>query len=210
MLVDLFKPRSVVDVGCGSGQWCRAFIDAGVSDVLGIDGDYVPRDSLVIPAGNFTPHDLTLPLSVQRRFDLALSLEVGEHLPESSAARFVLDLTALADVVVFSAAIPGQGGTNHVNEQWPDYWASHFADCKYACIDVLRPMIWHDAAIEWWYRQNMLIFASESVLPRLQIPQPARTINRPLSLVHPALFEQTLARIVRKKRPVWKRILRGG
>ena len=63
--------------------------------------------------------DLAQPLQIDRRFDLALSLEVAEHLPPECGSEFVQTLTDLSSVILFSAAIPFQGGTDHLNEQWP-------------------------------------------------------------------------------------------
>jgi hypothetical protein len=133
--------------------------------------------------------DLTSPLELGRRYDLAISLEVAEHLPPEAAAGFVASLTRAAPVVAFSAAIPGQGGRGHVNEQWPAYWAELFARHGYEPVDALRPLLWDDPGVEWWYAQNVVVFASAEGLgrhPRLgEHPQRGRT---PLALVHPRRF----------------------
>lgn len=86
--------HSVVDVGCGWGEWLWAARELGAERILGIDGDYIPRRNLMIR--DFVPLDLSQPFSLADRFDLALSMEVAEHLPESSADQFVASLTALA------------------------------------------------------------------------------------------------------------------
>src|SRR5690606_16087480 len=114
------RPKSVVDVGCGLGTFLRAFKDLGVKDVYGLDGPWVRRDLLYkyIEEGEFEEADLEKPIEVTRRFDLAISLEVAEHLSEARADGFVADLGKLSDNILFSAAIPGQGGDHHINEQW--------------------------------------------------------------------------------------------
>src|SRR5205823_14322324 len=122
LILQLMPVISVCDVGCGDGTWLRVFRDEGVTDVVGIDGEYMTKDLLQVPLANFQPMYLRQQISVQRSFDLAISLEVAEHLPESRATTFIKDLTRLAPVVLFSAAIPGQGGRDHVNEQWQTYW----------------------------------------------------------------------------------------
>lgn len=155
--------RSVVDVGCGVGTWAGVFARFGV-EVLGVDGDYVDRSALEIPADSFVAHDLTDPLDLGRRFDLAVCLEVGEHLPPESAETLVASLVAASDRVLFSAAIPGQGGTDHVNEQWPSYWADLFAEHNYRAFDAIRPMVWWDDEVEVFYRQNILVFARGNAL----------------------------------------------
>lgn len=145
-------PKRVVDVGCGEGWWARAFEQLGC-EATGIDG---PGTQSILE--RFIPHDLGQPLpTLAAGFDLAVSLEVAEHLPPDRAAGFVAEICALAPVVLFSAAIPGQGGTGHVNEQWPAYWVELFSRCGFAVSGALRWRIWDDDRIENWYRQNLLV-----------------------------------------------------
>src|SRR4051812_23363395 len=82
LFTSLFKISSVIDVGCGVGAWLKYFAENGVEDYLGIDGDYVPKDLLMIDRVRFVPVDLTRPIEIPRSFDAACSLEVAEHLPE--------------------------------------------------------------------------------------------------------------------------------
>src|SRR5205823_6989515 len=103
----LFNPRSVVDVGCGPGAWTAEFKRTGAA-VLGIDGYDVKADQLLISPQEFERRNLTEPLRLDRRFDLVNCLEVAEHLPAARAASLVENLCRLGDVVVFSAAVPGQ------------------------------------------------------------------------------------------------------
>jgi SAM-dependent methyltransferase len=110
LVLRLVRAGSVIDVGCGQGTWLAVFAEHGAADVTGVDGDSVDRDRLEIPADRFRGHDLARPLSVGRTFDLAVSLEVAEHLPAASADDFVASLAHLAPVVLFSAAAPYQGG----------------------------------------------------------------------------------------------------
>src|SRR5262249_55540494 len=102
--------------------------------------------------------DLQRPVRLDDRFDLALCLEVAEHLPAKSARALVESLAAAAPVVLFSAALPGQGGTHHVNEQWPLYWERLFAENGMQKRDVLRPLIWRNRSISDCYRQNIYLF----------------------------------------------------
>ena len=184
LILRLIPISSVCDVGCGDGTWLRVFRDEGVADVLGMDGEYVTPDLLQIPIANFRPMDLRQEVRLQRSFDLVISLEVAEHLLESRAAGFVKDLTRLAPIVLFSAAIPGQGGRDHVNEQWQTYWAAIFSDYDYMVCDVIRPNIWWNRRIAYWYRQNILVFCdrhSLEIIPELALSPHALQI----SLVHP-------------------------
>jgi SAM-dependent methyltransferase len=184
IVVDMLQPTSVVDVGCGLGSWLAVFEQHGVERILGIDGDWVDVASLKIPAERYLARDLTKPLRVDKQFDLVLSLEVGEHLPPESAEIFVESLTTLGPVIVFSAALPGQGGTGHLNEQWPEYWVQLFAARGYTAIDCIRDRIWNDERVDFCYAQNTLLFAHE-------VPAALTAAGRlgPLSIVHPRLLE---------------------
>lgn len=196
LLMEMLFPESVVDVGCGEGMWLSLFSACGVQKIVGMDGDYVQRQRLLIPEDCFFPTDLTQTFDHSERFSLAISLEVAEHLPESSARMFVSSLVRLADVVLFSAAIPGQGGTNHLHEQWPEYWTSLFEEHGYHVVDAIRPLIWSNDSVAVWYRQNMLIFSNEKCLNESSPLRAAREQTRlgQLSVVHPELFTGHLAR----------------
>jgi SAM-dependent methyltransferase len=188
MIFEVIKPSSLIDIGCGTGNWLATAHELGTKDIFGIDGAWVNKAQLVIPSEDFSARDLTLPLSLGRRFDLALSFEVAEHLPESAARIFVESLCSAADVVAFSAAIPGQGGRHHLNEQWPAYWADLFQEFKYQCFDYLRPRIWDNPRVAWYYAQNSLIFVRSGVAHSF-----GETV-RPMSLVHPGLWSAEVAR----------------
>ncbi|MDQ4142577.1 MAG: class I SAM-dependent methyltransferase [Actinomycetota bacterium] len=194
LVLELVAPRRVVDVGCGIGTWLSVFRELGVDDVWGIDGEHIPRDMLEIPEERFLPLDLERSAKIQDRFDLVVALEVAEHLRPEFAGEFVTFLTQLGPVVLFSAAIPGQGGEQHVNEQWPDYWVERFLTRDYVVIDWVRPKVWQDERVEWWYAQNALLFVSCEHLDKNLALQRARelTKDRPLALVHPKKYLQLL------------------
>jgi methyltransferase family protein len=185
-LLEMVPARSLVDVGCGWGSWMRAALELGVEEVAGVDGEWVDRDDLEVPAEAFRQTDLARPLRFDRQYDLAISLEVAEHLPEQAAAGFVASLVGAAPVVAFSAAVPGQGGLGHLNEQWPAYWSEMFAQHGYECVDALRQLLWHDARVDWWYAQNLVIYAGPDALSRhpALAGHPQRGVV-PLALVHP-------------------------
>jgi SAM-dependent methyltransferase len=164
IVLELVRPTSVVDVGCGSGAWLRVFKENGVGVIRGLDGSYVDRSKLLIDEDAFTPIDLGSNLSIPGHYDLAVCLEVAEHLPEKSIYRLIEELTAASPVVLFSAAIPGQGGTGHVSERWPGYWRELFAQRGYRMLDPIRRRIRDDHQVKWWYRQNVVMFASEEAI----------------------------------------------
>ena len=190
LVLQLVHASSIVDVGCGVGTWLGGATECGVEDVLGVDGDYVKRDLLEIPQDRFVARDLLQPLRLDRQFELVMSLEVAEHLPPEQAAAFVESLTRLGPVVLFSAAIPHQNGTFHLNEQFQDYWADLFRDRGYVAIDCIRRHVWADRDVEPWYAQNALLFVKEESLseyPALA-PERAATVDGFLSLVHPHIY----------------------
>lgn len=156
---------SILDVGCGVGAWLAEWASAGIEDYLGVDGDYVDRANLLVSPEHFRAQDLKTPLDLGRRFDLVTSFEVAEHLPEAVADQFVAGLVRHADVVVFSAAIPGQGGVGHVNEQWQSYWARKFTDLGLETHDDLRWKVWEDDRIEFYYAQNTVIYRDRACCP---------------------------------------------
>lgn len=190
-------PQSVLDVGCGIGTWLRAFLDAGVETVVGVDGPYVDRDQLLIPPDRFVASDLTqplrLPATLPQTFDLAVSMEVGEHLPDSASRTLVRSLTSHASAVLFSAAIPHQGGTDHINEQWQRYWARRFADEGFQVVDRFREPLWEDDRVAYYYVQNALLYVREDRLaesPALQ-PYAVAPDDATLDRVHPRKWMET-------------------
>lgn len=201
IVLGLVPVRSVCDVGCGTGVWLAEFKRRGVDDIRGYDGDYVPRDLLRIPSDAFVPVDLKQPFDAGRRFDLVVSLEVAEHLPPECAAGFVEGLTRLGPIVLFSAAIPNQGGTEHVNERWQDYWAGLFQENGYRSIDAIRWRIWDNDDVELWYRQNLFLCVSEAVVglyPALTAPVPIDLLPR--RVIHPRMWEPAPPRPPRQPR----------
>jgi SAM-dependent methyltransferase len=191
MVMDLVgPPASVVDVGCGTGAWLRAFSEAGIDDYLGIDGGYVRVEQLDIPPDRFRAMDLTRPISLERRYDLVLCLEVGEHIPPSDADGLVRSLTALGDTVLFSAAIPYQGGPEHVNEQWPEYWAEKFRTRGFAALDPFRDRLWLEDQVEPWFAQNLVLYVADARVAneRRLADELARSGTTLRSLVHPRLY----------------------
>jgi SAM-dependent methyltransferase len=189
VLVSLFAPKSVVDVGCGIGTFLSAFKEAGVGDVVGVDGAWVDERlrNKYLEESQFLKQDLEKRLSLGRRFDLALCLEVAEHLCPSVADTLVYSLIEASDAVVFSAAIPGQGGQNHINEQYLSYWVSRFAKHDYRMNDCLRPTLWQNDNVDWWYRQNIVVFLREGTHTHLKAIDSAM-----IDVIHPICWARQL------------------
>lgn len=161
------KAHSVADFGCGRGTWLSQWLTSGANEVLGVDGDYVDRAHLSIPADAFQAHDLTQPLDLGRTFSLAQSLEVAEHLPGEASSTFIDTLVHHSDCVLFSAAVPGQGGEFHINERPLEYWRALFRDRGYAAYDFIRPLLHENAVVEPWYRYNCIVYANAAGAERL-------------------------------------------
>jgi SAM-dependent methyltransferase len=160
LLADL-EINSVLDVGCGQGAWLSVWREHGVSDIKGIDGNYVDLDRLKIPREHFIVGDLRKSFCLGRRFDLVQCLEVAEHIPETSSRSLITSLTRHAELVLFSAAAKGQGGENHINEQTYEYWRRLFAENDYVAFDSIRAKILADKSIEPWYRYNTFLYVHQ-------------------------------------------------
>jgi SAM-dependent methyltransferase len=173
-------PQSLVDVGCGTGTWVRAAIELGVDDVLGVDGADLANDQLRFPWTSFRQEDLEHAVNLGRTFEVAICLEVGEHLAPERAEVLISTLTAHADRIYFSAACPGQLGEHHVNCQWPAYWQRIFNAQGYACEDSIRWLLWDLPDLEFWYRQNVFLAQRR--------PEHAGHEPRIPPVIHPAML----------------------
>src|SRR4029079_16068125 len=112
------------------------------------------------------------PIDLGRKFDICLCLEVAEHIGEPRVGILFKNLVAHSDLIIFSAAVPGQGGEHHVNEQAPSYWKALFSEHNFYCQDLLRPIIWDDSEILWWYRQNIFVASKTKLEPEMNTDIP--------------------------------------
>jgi len=190
-VINLLNPKSIADIGCGLGTWLKVFQNYNVKDVIGIDGNHLNKNQLVIDKDLVLLKDLELPFTLERKFDLAMSLEVAEHLKESSAKNFVSSITKLSDVILFSAAITKQGGQNHINEQLPTYWSNLFALEGFTFIDVVRHNFWNNPKVDIWYKQNIFLIVKNEKL------EDFNNITRfnQLDIIHPDLYISKLQQI---------------
>lgn len=188
-LIEMFGVGSVIEVGCGNAHWTRVAINAGVNDYKVIDGPWNIRAELLVDPAHFMEANLGNPLVLGRKYDLAVCLEVAEHVEAHSAAVLVESLANAADVVLFGAAIPLQGGHGHINEQWPSWWRTIFTAHGYRAFDLVRPQHWEDQAIHYWYRQNTFVYVRENNAGAMAAA--LREAPGPISLfdaVHPEKF----------------------
>jgi hypothetical protein len=181
LLFDGRRPESLLDVGCGVGTWLKAAREFGIEEIAGVDGVEIPSTELLVPRGVFRVVDLSRPWTLDRKFDVALCLEVAEHLDERHGRLLIETLTAHSDEIVFSAACPRQRGQHHVNCQWPAYWQELFNACGFSCSDAIRWRIWNETAIDVWYRQNMFVARRDG--------SSAGSEERLRAVVHPEFLE---------------------
>lgn len=198
---------SAIDVGCSVGNFLRILQrlrGGGGLDIQGIDGPWVPREKLLIPPAAFMEWDFSKNFPViEKKYDLAMSLEVAEHLPPEKADDFVRFICSLSSVILFSAAIPGQGGTNHYNEQWPEYWAEKFRAAGYVTLDALRPHILAEERMPDHYRQNVFIAVHHSQYSAEKFSGIAHHI---LGMIHPDRFRYIQDKLLYTK---WKKTWAG-
>lgn len=184
--------NSVIDFGCGAGTWLREFQLNGIEETLGLDGGDPTSEYLLLDEKNYINVDLSRPYKSSKKFDLAISLEVAEHLSEEFAEIFIENLTNASDCIVFGAAIPGQGGEDHIHERWPSYWISLFEKKGYVLFDIFRAKFWHDSRVEWWYSQNTFLFVNKSNVMLLKHIYSLNSLNDGRLIiedcVHPSLF----------------------
>jgi SAM-dependent methyltransferase len=195
-------PASLLDLGCGNGAWARAALEFGIRDVLGVDGGDVKSGQLLIPQASYQSQLLSESLFLDRKFDVALCLEVAEHLDEADAKTLIVNLVRHADLIYFSAACPGQPGQFHLNCQWPGYWQELFNEAGYACDDGIRWSLWNVPALEFYYRQNMFFARRNNQLagqePRIQ------------PVIHPEMLDFLEALSTEDKRSRWLRQVEEG
>ena len=201
IVIDLAQPRSILDAGCGHGTWLAVWSDLGINDILGLDGSYVDQRGLEIPRDLFRASDLTKPWSANRRFDLVQSLEVAEHLPAEAGPTFIDCLCSHSDVILFSAAQPGQGGEHHINERDVSYWAELFSERGYAAYDCIRPLIARQRSIDPWYRFNTMLYANAKGAQRLHPHALASLVAIPSALANRGDIPWRIRRFVLRPLP---------
>lgn len=190
LIKQLIPVERVLDVGCGHGAFLSVWKELGAHTLAGIEGPWISRENLCVPATTVSIQDLEQTLDIDGVFDLVMCLEVAEHLAPERAHSLVRELTDRAPVVLFSAAIPGQGGTGHINEQWPEYWIRLFKAHGYEVVDAIRPHIWNSPDVCWWHAQNVFLFVRWNLLDTNPAVEAAWQASQsvPARLVHPGLY----------------------
>ena len=201
------RPQSVLDVGCGHGSWLKEWSTV-VPTVFGVDGRWVHTDKLEIPLANFQTFDLEERFNLNQKFDLVTCLEVAEHITPASKDNLISSLVSHSDTVLFSAAIPEQGGDNHYNEQWPSYWIEAFSKHGYVFMDPFRHMVWNNEDIRYYYRQNLILFCRKEIVStndflRREYELSSRSL---VNVIHPASMSAD-TRSLKKVFPIFVKTL---
>ncbi|MEO6611859.1 MAG: methyltransferase domain-containing protein [Chitinophagaceae bacterium] len=188
VIMQFIQPTSVVDIGCGIGTWLSVFEQIGIKDIAGMDGAHVKQEILLIDKKKFIAVDFSKGFATSKKYDLAVCLEVAEHIQPEYATNFISSLCEAADLVLFSAALPGQGGTQHVNEQYPSYWAALFQKNGFVAYDVLRKIIWNNKKVDTCYRQNIFFAVKEKEAEKY--PAISSVQKGIWDIVHPEHFQR--------------------
>ena len=184
-ILKYFSPKSIVDIGCGLWTFVKIFQDSWIEITHWVDWTWVNKELLHISQKDFFEKDLEKYHNFDKKYDLALSLEVAEHLSPDSAENFVKTLTSASDYIIFSAALPNQWGQNHINEQTPMYWEKLFNKQWYKMYDVFRHIFWEDQDIFWRYKQNMFLILKEWI----NLPTGLEE-KTPRYIIHPELYQE--------------------
>ncbi len=201
-LFNYYKPQSVIDIGCGIGTWLKVCQDLGIENIQGVDINTIESSLLLVPRESIRQLDLTkVPLGnnfdINSRYDFLICLEVAEHLEPTVSQDFIEFLTSLSDVIMFSAAIPYQVGTNHINCKPFDFWIELFKKNGFKCLDLFRPRFMLDSSISsWWYSQNAFLYVRESKLKEIPVLQPFIS-EKPIMYSHPCIVQNIIAQKIK-------------
>lgn len=160
VLIDYFNPVSVVDLGCGNAEFISEFQKKGIA-IQGYEGSRSAIEKALIDKKYIRLFDLRNKIESDKRYGLALCLEVAEHIENKFSQRLVENLTNLSDTIIFTAAPPGQGGHFHINEQPREFWVNIFKERNYDYDGQMTERVktaMREKKILWWYCDNLMIF----------------------------------------------------
>lgn len=193
ILYKLYSAQSVADFGCGRGAWLTTCEMLGSRVLHGYDGPWVKKEKLYSNNIEFFPVNFEEKVVPRRRYDLAISVEVAEHISDKNADNFINMMNDASDVIIFGAAAKGQGGENHINEHWQSYWIGKFKKKGYICFDIFRSVLWKNSDVDWWYKQNTFLFVKENTLSGDFSMGKLRSMESVIyDIVHPDSFEYRL------------------
>ena len=163
-----FNPKSVLDIGCGTGEWMSLFKTKYPScNLVGIDGHWIKSDDLICKDIDLFNLDLSSDLAskvFEKKYDLIICLETITDLTEQCGNNLIEKICKSSDICLFSSGTPVQTHTPHKNRQWQSYWRGLFEKNGFKVLDVIRPAIWNDNDVGAWYRQNCFLFVGSTSL----------------------------------------------
>jgi hypothetical protein len=165
-IIKEYQPKQIIDFGCGTGALAKAFACLGVQ-VQAIDGysepDFSTHDNI-----RFTKLDLNDIDAVHEflkqfdaKFDLAISIEVAEHLNPAVSSSFIEWMTSVADVIVFSAAVPSQDGDGHINCRSRSDWYQFIKKYDFTIADTLRQHFISNPNLGLWHKFNVVDYVQK-------------------------------------------------
>lgn len=197
LIFEAVKPKSVIDIGCGIGVWLSEFKKNGAVIINGIDGEWVLEQKLLINRNNIGIYDFEdkkgkVPFIDSKRYDLAVCLEMAEHVSSNRADYIVETLTKSADVIYFSGATPYSGGMHHVNEQWQSYWITKFSKKGFLVVDYIRPKVWDNRNVCYFYAEESFIFVKRERINDFPLLRKEMRDDIIYNLVHPIHFKDEI------------------
>jgi len=169
LLHNIFKFQSIVDFGCATGSSLFYALKQGVSDVLGIEGSPEAFSNLLIDKKYIIQHDLREPLKVDRKYDIALSIEVAEHINKKYTDIYLESMCNSSDLIIFTGATPNQGGKCHINEQSHEWWIQKFREHSFGLDEKMTGLLKRKIKenikagkfTAFWLVPNIMVFRRE-------------------------------------------------
>ncbi|MFA6995137.1 MAG: methyltransferase domain-containing protein [Patescibacteria group bacterium] len=163
LVLKYYTPASLVDIGCGAGIYLKEFNKKGIKNLLGLDGSPAAGEEFLLDKHKLVIFDLAKKYKFKKKYDLALCLEVAEHLREKDADVLIETITEAADNIIFSAAVPGQGSRSigHINEQPHNYWIEKFKNKNFSYLKLRTEKMRAEMkarGVVWWIVNNLMIF----------------------------------------------------
>lgn len=177
-----FHPKKVIDLWCWLGAFVKTFQDHWI-DAYWVNWPRVEKDKLVMNEDRLIIKNLEEFCDFKKWYDMAITIEVAEHIDAKYADNFIKTITSCADIIIFSAAIPWQWWFKHVNEQSPEYREEKFNKLWYRFYDVFRWKFWNNKDIAISHRQNMFLVMKEWI----NLPSSLEE-KSPRYIIHPELF----------------------
>jgi SAM-dependent methyltransferase len=183
-ILNLLKPKSILDVGCGLATWLSVANKNSITDIFGLDST-INSELIELDSKFLSQVDISKGFNLNRKFDLIICLEVIEHIPEENSSVFIDSLIKHSDTILFSGAIPKQGGDGHINEKPIEFWFNMFSEKGFYAADIIRPRFWNNPHVKWWYKQNTFLYTK----------QPSEEQITHQIYIHPELFYDKITQL---------------